>query len=419
MTSSVKSTVDAVRLAAVEEFGLALPLAKARNAISLLLYGKPYSSAIAAEKAGASLVPKPNVDSAAPVAHKYGVDVALLWDAAMAALDLETTEIDDDDETGYDDVDVFGGLCTVIGGVERAIANGSAAWASFLDNDDLLDQFGTDALLDLNEASDEFHDILDNAISSDGRSLMRDLDRLAKRLPLGAFDPMWLEALRHRTEALSAVPPKPRRLNRSAMVLMVAPDLSAFADSSLPWVNYDRVDFARLADVLAASLMVPAGKLRIANDVIDQTTIYRRHNIGSGDLDFEDVSAQVWEAAEQQSSRVLDVRARIAAVHHFPDRRHAPPPMGILFVLETTDFAENAHLIVNARGSLGITAGTPAQFFREAGAPPLTYEGHLPNKLKSVLEELFGAPYHPDVLLGNPVNKNTPAWIRRERDQEE
>lgn len=87
---SAKDVVDKIRrVAEANGFG-PLPLSKARNAVSLTVYGKPYSAVVAADRAGA-LQDEPAIDAAGVerVVLEYRVDAEPLLAAALKVLDLD------------------------------------------------------------------------------------------------------------------------------------------------------------------------------------------------------------------------------------------------------------------------------------------------------------------------------------------
>jgi hypothetical protein len=78
---SVNELIESVRRTA-EAGGLRLPLAKARNAVSFMLYGANYSAVLAAEKAGKA--PAPSIDERRALASgsRYRFDSKLILQAA-------------------------------------------------------------------------------------------------------------------------------------------------------------------------------------------------------------------------------------------------------------------------------------------------------------------------------------------------
>jgi len=88
MTTSVKSRVDEVRRRAIVISDFGLPLSKARNVFSHVLYGMSYRASLAAEKAGTNLVFAPTRARAASEALKSGVEFSILWSAIAASFDL-------------------------------------------------------------------------------------------------------------------------------------------------------------------------------------------------------------------------------------------------------------------------------------------------------------------------------------------
>lgn len=418
MSSQIRAIVDAVRVVAADELGVRLPLAKMRNAISQVLYGRPYSAALAAEKAGTPPPLNPTAERAAAAGEEFAVSGDSLWTAVSSVLsfeDDEDLEHEDDEDGEYDDDAVLEGLAVILRRIETAVARGEVAWADFHDTDDLLDRFGNEHLRELAEWREDVYAVLDNGITSDGRSIIEDVRGLSSQIgSLPALDAVVADAEK-RIKSLGKKPPATRRANITVLTLLVSWDESKHSPRQPPYVDYDRVNFEPLIDAIADCCAVPNSCVRIANDVLDQVTPYMRMRRGGQRLDCGDFGEAVWDAASEQASRVIDVRKRFEPLHEMKNRRHAPPPIAIYFTVETKDFTDSSQLIQNVRLSLGITAGTMMEAFEEG---PVTTEGRLPGTLKLAFERVFGVPFNEPAMIGMVVNKDMPEWVTRALESE-
>lgn len=432
---SVKDVVDEIRRVAADYGFGPLPLAKARNAVSLIVYGAPYSAAVASERAG-TLPLQSGIDAAGVerVVSLYGVDAEPL----LAAV-LEVFERDDDaDEEGFDDDEcdeelvVFEkqgdeGLVAAVAAIRRLVervehesATGGRSWAEYADVDEVLHAHADEEIFALDEDDGDMWAIVDDAISSDGRSLPKDLAELASvyleamQVP-SALDTAWIDALAKRNARRKRRPRKTRDPFRFVVVFWVSPDFGAVERDVIagraapPRVDLHEVDYEVMAATLGELFAFPDCAFRVPNDAIDLTVPQRRlAGADPGDPWCEDFARLLLAEAKRSKGPVVDVRAAWRTLQWIKDRRNAPPPSAIPVVVEAHDFEAGMHRLVMMRLRFGITAGTPESLWEPENA---TFEGKLGTRLREYLESIFGVKYLDDVLLGEPFCERVPDWV--------
>lgn len=421
----VRDVVDEIRrLAEGCGFG-PLPLAKSRNAVSLTVFGAPYSAVVAAERAGA-LPDEMGIDAAGVerVVGLYQVEVEPLLAAVRDFLCL-LDDLDDDDfaaAKGRGDeglvVDVAA-FRRLVERVERAEARGDRSWAEYADVNEVLHAHADDEILALDEESEDLYVIVDDAISSDGASLPTDLAELASRyremmqVP-SELNTAWIDALAKRN-ARRKRPRKTRDRFRFVVVLSVFPDPVAVmrdvvtGGAAPPRVDLHEVDYEVMAATLGEVFDYPDCAIRVPNDAIDITVIERRlKGVDPGDPRCEDFARVLLAEAKRSTGSVVDVRGAWQSLQWIKDRRKAPPPSTIPVVVEAHDFEAGMQHQIVMRARLGITAGTPEGFLEPENA---TFEGRLGTRLRKYLSSAFGIAYLDNVLLDEPVCERIPDWV--------
>lgn len=170
-----------------------------------------------------------------------------------------------------------------------------------------------------------------------------------------------------------------------------------------PFVDHDRLDYGQLQKTLESLFPFSPGRIRIANDTIDQITMQIR--LGSvpkahvrpcpaarGPSDCTDFGEAMIKTAQAQPEGLLDVRKAWTHRHYLPDRTVSPPPCILPFIVEAKDFVGAMLWLQDARRSLALKPQKPA----------LVNEndlGQLPPETLAVFESLFGCPYEASATV--------------------
>lgn len=435
MESSVRALIDDARKIAASR-GLTLPLAKARNALSLCLYGAPYSAVMAAEKAGKETEPNPDPARANLAAKTYRCDARLVLEAAQAAFAILQAQ-DDNQEGDDDDLDgnaayldeespelargLMAAIKRIVMGVERERKRGGLTWADYGSVDDVHDAFGSDDTLKFDDAVGEFTALVDRAIDTDGRSLPEQLRAIEAycRKSLGDssdLDTAWIGEIEATYQAASRRPPKARQPERFAINLLIGPNFDAIerrvitGQMQAPRVNMHEVDYNGLAEYLGQCFNFRNSRLRVPNDMLDQTTLHMRAmGMAQGDPEGQDFLRLLVAEAAKQTDTVIDVRSAWRPLQRLKDRTFAPPPCALTMVVETHDWEDAAQVLMYMRMKVGITAGTPQGMMDPTHA---TVEGRLGPPFLKYLEKMFGIAFRPEVAFTNPCHERVPRWAK-------
>lgn len=428
MSYSVRPLVDDARLIAAE-LGLKLPLAKARNALSMCLFGSPYSAAMAAEKA--EKIPTPTADPvrAGQAAKVYRCDASILLAAADAA--LERWEDEDVEEHGYREfpeegspeyaIALLNAVKKVVYGAEKNHKRNGGSWADWDSIDSVHDAFGDNTTLQFDDCVGEFTAMIDEAINTDGLSLPADLRAMEKECRAAIkdqsmMDTAWISEIETAYANPTRKPAKARQPHRFAINLLLAPNFDAIEHLVLagkvqaPRVDMHQVDYERMAEFLGERFNFRGSKLRVPNDMLDQATLHMRAmGMAKGDPEGQDFLAAFVKLAEAGSEQVVDVRKAWSPLHRIRDRTFAPPPCAISMLMETHDWEDGAQVLMRMRLMVGITAGTPQGVLERDNA---TTEGRIGTDFLEYLEKTFGVPYKPFVTLTNPYFTKIPEWAK-------
>jgi hypothetical protein len=117
--------------------------------------------------------------------------------------------------------------------------------------------------------------------------------------------------------------------------LWLAPDFSGVQRGTMtpPHVDFDAVDTHGIAETLAALNQCGENVIvRVPNDAIDQVTVQSRMTGRmAGSPECEDFAIELLALADGPGE--LNVRASWADLHALPNRRQAPPPVLLMFVV--------------------------------------------------------------------------------------
>ncbi|MCE4547706.1 MULTISPECIES: hypothetical protein [unclassified Caballeronia] len=181
--------------------------------------------------------------------------------------------------------------------------------------------------------------------------------------------------------------------------LWLAPDFSAVerGETPPPHIDYDAIDARGIADTLAD--FNDCGEdvtIRLPNDAVDQVTIqFRLMGRLAGSPQCEDFAAELLNLAE--TSTELDIRMPWARFHALPNRRHAPPPVLLMFVV-SGDFDAVMVWSQQLRMRLGIRA---ADILKQIAGDveDADHEGKLPSGLAKYLGRTFAIPYKRECVV--------------------
>lgn len=202
---------------------------------------------------------------------------------------------------------------------------------------------------------------------------------------------------------------------RAAYCLWITPDFSEVlaGRAAPPRVNHDQIDFIALAELLQSVFHFgPPKRIRVPNDTIDQTTVHTRLGMaglprrpGKGSCRCEDFGEAMLAESKRTTEPVVDVRAAWRPLHYLEDRVFAPPPTGIVFVMESEDFEDNMISGASMRPVLGMQMIVPG-----LQSPPEDEIGRLrlPDDLKFGLEKIFGCPFDRECVVDRIAQEAAP-----------
>ncbi|MBC8640790.1 hypothetical protein IAG25_28640 [Caballeronia sp. EK] len=190
--------------------------------------------------------------------------------------------------------------------------------------------------------------------------------------------------------------------------LWLAPDFSAVerGETLPPHVDHDAIDPRGIADRLAE--FNDCGEdvtIRVPNDSVDQVTVqFRLMGRSSGSPQCEDFAAELLHLAE--TSADLDIRGPWAMLHALPNRRKAPPPVLLMFVV-SGDFDAVMVWSQQFRMRLGIRA---ADILKQisGNVEDADHQGKLPSELAKYLGRIFAIPYKRECVVTGLASSPVP-----------
>lgn len=194
--------------------------------------------------------------------------------------------------------------------------------------------------------------------------------------------------------------------------LWISPDLSEaspwLAEPS-PLVDHDAIDYVGFVAFLERHFYCgELVALRLPDDTVDQLTVDARSRGASPDsVCCHDFAERLLAAADDTPSPIA-VRQAWAPLHRHKDRRHAPPPALLMFLIEG---AFEAVTIWQAQASmrLGIRAGDLSVLL-SGRVSDSDLEGHLTPELGIELERHFGVPFLRPCRLAKMASTPPPSW---------
>ncbi len=191
---------------------------------------------------------------------------------------------------------------------------------------------------------------------------------------------------------------------RAVYCLWITPDFSEVmaGRAEPPHINHDLVDFTALAKLLDDVFHYgPPKNIYVPNDTIDQATVHTRLGLvplpkkkGVGSYRCEDFGKATLAAFRSDGETVFDVRDVWKPLHYLDDRSFAPPPCGVVFVMETADFEDNMIAGASLRPSIGMEMIGPG-----LAQPKENESGRLPDDLKAGLERIFGCKFERECVV--------------------
>ena len=191
---------------------------------------------------------------------------------------------------------------------------------------------------------------------------------------------------------------------RIALGLWVTPD---FADaearrSKPPRVDHDVVNFSQLRALLQSTFTYgPPVEFLVPNDTVDQVTAHIRMGMFPGikaaatpDLcACRDFGVAMLQLADKEANGVIDVRAAWERKHAQPvkDRRYAPPPSMLPFVVVADEFEDAMIWQASTRPVLGLEMFDPMKAL--AGERLNQEGGRLPATFRKGLKDIFGCSF--------------------------
>ncbi|MBK6616602.1 hypothetical protein [Ottowia sp.] len=206
---------------------------------------------------------------------------------------------------------------------------------------------------------------------------------------------------------------------RLALGLWVTPDFSAVmaGRAAPPRVNHDKVDFGALRALLQKTFHYgPPVDILVPNDTVDQVTAHGRMGMIPGvraaateELKAcRDFGRSMLDMAGSAVDGVIDVRASWMAKHGEPvrDRRHAPPPSLVPFVVVAADFEDAQIWHASARPLFGLKALNPMA--AAVGDVQSFDGGRLPAGLAEGLGVIFGCEFETSHSLLDRLSMDQP-----------
>lgn len=198
--------------------------------------------------------------------------------------------------------------------------------------------------------------------------------------------------------------------------LWVAPDFSDVmaGHKHPPRVDRSEVDFSAVCTFLEELFPYgPPVAIQVPNDTIDQVTVHTRQAHGAAPtMRCEDFGKALLAQAQQQPDPIVDVSRAWERLHALSDRKAAPPPTILPFVVTAADFEDAVLWRASARPALGLpTLG--AMDFAGAQGQAVAHEGALPATALAQLERIFGMPFQRSAVLDEMYSDPPPAYARK------
>lgn len=174
-----------------------------------------------------------------------------------------------------------------------------------------------------------------------------------------------------------------------------------------PSVDYESIDYAGLTGFLETHFFCgEAVTLRLPDDALDHVAVHARLRDAPPAL-VHDFSEGLLRASAAGESPIA-VRHVWSGLHRHKDRRRAPPPVLLLFLIEG---AFEAVTIWHAQASmrLGIRAADLSVLL-SGDVKPSDHDGRLTDELLAEFERHFGMQYQRHCRLSKMVSTPPPAW---------
>ena len=202
------------------------------------------------------------------------------------------------------------------------------------------------------------------------------------------------------------------RMFRQVAGLWIAPEAPVAAPwqaGPVPCVDHDVVDYEGLADFLGRHFYCgETVALRLPDDAVDPVTVEPRLRSAQPELArCHDFAERLLHAAVDGASPI-PVRHAWDALHRHKDRRCAPPPVLLVFLIEGSF---EAVTIWHAQASMRLGIRSADLSVLLAGDLKATdHDGQLTDELRAELERHFGVPYQRHCRLSKMVSTPPPAW---------
>jgi hypothetical protein len=198
--------------------------------------------------------------------------------------------------------------------------------------------------------------------------------------------------------------------------LWVAPDFTEVLAGRRqpPRVDHSQVDFSALCSFFEDLFPYgPPVSIQVPNDTIDQVTIhFRQARRTAPTMRCEDFGQALLAQAQQQPDPIVDVRQAWSRLHTLSDRKAAPPPTLIPFIVTAEDFEDAMLWRASTRPALGLPM---LDIMDLASAQPkqVDHEGVLSPIALAQLERIFGTPFEPTAVLDQLCSDPPPAYARK------
>lgn len=174
-----------------------------------------------------------------------------------------------------------------------------------------------------------------------------------------------------------------------------------------PCVDHDTVDYAGLARFFEHHFYCGEPvTVRLPDDALDHVAVHPRLG-GTEPTQAQDFARGLLHASSS-GARPIPVRQAWGGLHRHKDRRRAPPPVLLLFLIEGSF---EAVTIWHAQASmrLGIRAADLGVLL-SGDMKPSDHDGRLTDELRAELERHFGVRYRRRCRLAKMASTPPPAW---------
>lgn len=179
-----------------------------------------------------------------------------------------------------------------------------------------------------------------------------------------------------------------------------------------PYIDHDQIDFNALRDLFAEQFDCGEPvRLRFPNDTIDQVTFHMRM-VGQlpGDPAMRDFGQELLKLSNGEQSPI-NVRESWRELHALPNRRRAPPPTLLPFVVEG-EFEAVQIWSSQAGMRLGLRSHSPETFMFGKKPMPGDHEGVLLEPVREHFRGAFGVTYKKVCGLIEMAHGELPEWAR-------